>query len=313
MTKWNESAAAAKWIPELEAAEDRHGIPRGILARQCYQESRFNPLARNPSGAVGLMQLIPKYFPGAGRDPLADIETAAKYLSQLHKGFADWQLSLAAYDWGPGNVRAALAANRNFSTWPNETQNYVSQIINDVPVEGSLCKTQIQTAPAGAPQTPPSVGASSVGPSAKSWWQSVTKYFTRASSQNSQAQLPPSALPQPGTSSQTAGAGKWMSRAEFDRLSTGVVSMSTPNPFLTAAAPELIAVLQAILAFNTNIGPDPTKWRLTVGPALTVLAGTAGLQLPQLAAAEAGAVQAQFNSTVSGWISKLQSSATPKA
>ena len=81
--------------------------------------------------------------------------------------------------------------------------------------------------------------------------------------------------------------------------------MSTPNPLVTAASPELIAVLKAILQFNANIGADPAQWPLKVPGAFTVLLGTVQLQLPALAAAEAGALQADVNSKVEGWIAKL--------
>jgi hypothetical protein len=85
--------------------------------------------------------------------------------------------------------------------------------------------------------------------------------------------------------------------------------VSTPYPIVTAATPELIAVLQAILTFNANIGPDPSKWPLTVPGALTVLLGTVQLQVPALATAEAGAIQAEVNAKVQAWISSLQAAA----
>ena len=82
--------------------------------------------------------------------------------------------------------------------------------------------------------------------------------------------------------------------------------MSTPNPILVAAEPSLIAILQALKAFNVNIGADPTKWPLTVPGAFTILVGTVQLQLPSVAAAEAGALQADVNSKIDGWSSALQ-------
>jgi hypothetical protein len=82
--------------------------------------------------------------------------------------------------------------------------------------------------------------------------------------------------------------------------------MSTPNPILVAAAPSLIAVLNAIKAFNLNIGADPTKWALTVPGALTILVGTVQLQLPEVAQAEAGLLQTDVNTKIDGWIASLQ-------
>lgn len=82
--------------------------------------------------------------------------------------------------------------------------------------------------------------------------------------------------------------------------------MSTPNPLLEAGKPALIAALQAVLQFNSNIGADPQQWALKVPGALTVLLGTLSLQLPVLAQAEAGALQADVNAKITALISKLQ-------
>lgn len=89
--------------------------------------------------------------------------------------------------------------------------------------------------------------------------------------------------------------------------------MSAPNPFLGAAAPELIVVLKAVQQFIANIGPDPAKWPLTVPGALTVLIGTAQLQVPALVAAEEGVLASSANATIAGWISKLQAAVPPAA
>ncbi len=82
--------------------------------------------------------------------------------------------------------------------------------------------------------------------------------------------------------------------------------MSAPTPLLTAAAPELIAALTAIKTFNANIGADPTKWALTVPPALVILLGTVQLQVPALVSAESATIQADINTKVDGWIAQLQ-------
>ena len=82
--------------------------------------------------------------------------------------------------------------------------------------------------------------------------------------------------------------------------------MSNPNPVLVAAAPSLIAVLQAVQQFNINIGADPTKWPITVPGALTILLGTIQLQLPAVASAEATALQADVNGKIGGWITTLK-------
>ena len=49
----------AQIIGLLRAAESKYGIPPGLLVRQAWQESRFNPNAISPAGAKGLMQFMP--------------------------------------------------------------------------------------------------------------------------------------------------------------------------------------------------------------------------------------------------------------
>lgn len=89
--------------------------------------------------------------------------------------------------------------------------------------------------------------------------------------------------------------------------------MSTPNPVLVAAAPSLIAALQAIQQFETDIGPNPTQWVLTLGPAKLKLLGALGLLLPGLEQSEVSALGTIINTTTSGWITKLQALSKPAA
>ena len=132
-----------KYLPLLNAAERRYGIPRDLLARQAYQESRFrediiNGTTRSPAGAVGIMQIIPKWHPSldpgdaaaderAALDPARAIDYAARYLASLQRQFGSWSLALAAYNAGPGNV-----SKYNGIPPFAETRNYVAQILGDV-------------------------------------------------------------------------------------------------------------------------------------------------------------------------------------
>jgi soluble lytic murein transglycosylase-like protein len=129
------------YLPALNAVEEQFGIPHDLLARIAYQECSFRPevisgAVKSPAGAVGMMQLMPQFFPGAGVDWHADILTAATYLSQLHRQFLDWQLAVAAYNWGPGNVEHY--ENGEIHSLPQETENYVSDVFTDVPMDGAL-------------------------------------------------------------------------------------------------------------------------------------------------------------------------------
>lgn len=84
------------------------------------------------------------------------------------------------------------------------------------------------------------------------------------------------------------------------------MSTPAPNPVLTAAAPSLIAAIQAIQQFFTTIGTDPQQWAAKLLPAQTVLLGQLGLQLPALAQAEVGAGFAAADNLMNGWIAKLK-------
>lgn len=140
--QWKESLNAKKYLPLFVEVENRYGIPRDLLARVGYQESRFRDdiitgKVTSPAGAQGIMQIVPRWHPGINPlDPVESINYAGNYLAQLKRQFGSWKLALAAYNWGPGNL------SQNYSTyginapdtWPMETRNYVAQITADVPV-----------------------------------------------------------------------------------------------------------------------------------------------------------------------------------
>lgn len=124
------------WMPALNDAEARHKLPHNLLARIAYQESHFRSdiitgRVKSPVGAIGMMQLMPQFFPQAGVSVLADIETAADLLASLYRRFHDWQTAAAAYNFGGGNVEKVLKGER---VLPLETKNYVAQVFADVPV-----------------------------------------------------------------------------------------------------------------------------------------------------------------------------------
>lgn len=137
LAMWKSTKNAEKYLPALRAAEIRYGLPTDLLARMAYQESRFrddivNGAVRSTVGAVGLMQIVPKYHPTVNPlDVNAAIEYAAKFVRDLHQRFGSWKLAVAAYNAGPGNV----TKYNGVPPFP-ETQQYVSQIFADLP--GSL-------------------------------------------------------------------------------------------------------------------------------------------------------------------------------
>jgi hypothetical protein len=295
MTSWRDGSLAARWLPVLNTYEIAASIPYDLLARQCYEESHFNPAAVNPkSGAIGLMQLLPQDFPGAGKDPVKDIGIGGAYLKKLYGDFGkDWQLALAAYDFGPGNMRKWRQDGGTFATLPKETRDYVSQIIEDVPVEGALCKVQSPTSPLpGFLAAPSSAATPSVAPS-PSLWSRLSSPFTPKASTTTVSPSP-SVLSAP------------LLPVILSPIVKTEVSMSSPNPFQAAAAPALIAVLQALQAFLVNMGTDPLQLAVKFPGALQVFLGTVEMQLPAVATAELGAVQTAANAKIAALIAELQ-------
>lgn len=139
---WLTSDNASTYVPYINSVESDLGIPQNLLARIAYEESHFRTdivtgATKSSAGAVGLMQLEPSSFPGknVGANWQADVQWAGAYLVQLFDQFQDWQVAVAAYNDGPGNIDAYLAGSRSL---PLETQQYVADVIGDVPLAGSL-------------------------------------------------------------------------------------------------------------------------------------------------------------------------------
>lgn len=118
----------------LDAAADRHTVPRGLARGVAWTESRGNPLAQSPKGAIGVMQLMPKTAAALGvvdaHDPAQNIEGGVRYLGQLLKQHKfDVSKALAAYNWGTGNVSL-------HATWPASVVTYVQNVLDRAAVEG---------------------------------------------------------------------------------------------------------------------------------------------------------------------------------
>lgn len=137
-------AGAAPYATQFTAAEQKYGLPAGLLANIAHQESNFNPNAKSSAGAVGLMQLEPKFFKGAGQDVGKDIDMAAAELSRLYninrKLFGEraaLQVALADYNAGQGIVSGVIMGDqvdRNGKPYAlkPETLNYVPSVMSGV-------------------------------------------------------------------------------------------------------------------------------------------------------------------------------------
>ena len=129
----------------IEEVEKR-GMPTE-LALLPFVESAFNPQAMSTAKASGMWQFVPatgrdfalkqNIFRDDRRDVLASTRAALDYLGRLHKMFGgDWQLALAAYNWGQGNVQKAIARNQKAGLptdydnlkMPDETRYYLPKL-----------------------------------------------------------------------------------------------------------------------------------------------------------------------------------------
>jgi membrane-bound lytic murein transglycosylase D len=108
-------------------------------------ESGLNPRIISYASAGGLWQ----FMPATGRelglrqdshvderfDPYRATEAACKYLRQLYRMFGDWEMALAAYNTGPGNVKRAMRRSGEDTFWgiyeylPHQTRMYVPQFV----------------------------------------------------------------------------------------------------------------------------------------------------------------------------------------
>jgi len=129
-------AERKKYGPLLDIAAQRFGIPAALLRGVAYVESRWNPTAGSNKGAVGILQLMPGTATSLGvtdrTDPVQNINGGAKFLAQLYKKAGAWDVALAAYNWGPGNVFGSdtKMPRLYLSQWPASTQQYVREILD---------------------------------------------------------------------------------------------------------------------------------------------------------------------------------------
>ena len=131
--------------PLIEQALDVHGVPNELKYLPVV-ESALNPVAMSRVGATGLWQFM--YSTGKlyglkqnslvddRRDPVKSTWAAAKYLRALYDRFGDWELAIAAYNCGSGNVNMAIyRSGGKTAFWdiywylPRETRGYLPAFI----------------------------------------------------------------------------------------------------------------------------------------------------------------------------------------
>lgn len=114
----------------IRLAAATYGVEEALLRAIIHVESRFNPRARSPRGALGLMQLMPatasRYGVVDRRDPAQNIDGGTRHLKHLLATFkGNVRLALAAYNAG----EAAVTRYGNRVPPFAETQAYVPAVL----------------------------------------------------------------------------------------------------------------------------------------------------------------------------------------
>lgn len=139
------SASRNAYDSYIRASAARHGVDPALMKAMMHTESAFNPNARSPVGAQGLMQLMPatarRFNVSNAWNPAENIEGSAKYIAWLMKRFNNnVEFAVAGYNAGEGNVD-------KYNGIPpfKETRNYVQRVMsryhslykNDAGIAGS--------------------------------------------------------------------------------------------------------------------------------------------------------------------------------
>lgn len=164
---------AELYFPLFEEHLDRHAIPLE-MKYLAVVESALNPAARSRAGAVGLWQfMLPTgrmyglhadSYVDERHDVYKSTEAACRYLKYLHSIYGDWELALAAYNCGPGNVNKAIRRSggeknywKIYDHLPRETRGYVPAFIavnylfnhfadhNLYPIAPTYCAYEVDT------------------------------------------------------------------------------------------------------------------------------------------------------------------------
>lgn len=136
---------AQVYFPLFEQTLDKYDMPYE-LKYLAIVESALNPEARSRVGAVGLWQFM--YATGKmyglritsyedeRMNPYKATDAACRFLTALYERYGDWNLALAAYNAGPGNVNKAIRRSGGKKDYwairpylPRETRSYVPAFI----------------------------------------------------------------------------------------------------------------------------------------------------------------------------------------
>ena len=133
------------YMPMIEDEIDRLGLPQELKYLPII-ESAMNPKAKSRAGAKGLWQFMfstgklyglkSNNYIDDRFDPLKSTRAALTYLNDLYEMFGNWELAIAAYNCGPGNVKKAIRRSggktdfwKIYRWLPRETRGYLPGFI----------------------------------------------------------------------------------------------------------------------------------------------------------------------------------------
>lgn len=132
------------YMPIFQETFDRYDMPEELKAMAII-ESAMNPLAVSRVGAKGMWQFMYQTakiyglhidsFVDERLDPVKSADAAARYLKDAYEIFGDWNLAIASYNCGAGNVNKAIRRSGSRKFWdiwpflPRETRGYVPAFV----------------------------------------------------------------------------------------------------------------------------------------------------------------------------------------
>ena len=132
------------YMPIFQEIFNKYEIPEELRAMAVI-ESAMNPLAVSRVGAKGMWQFMYQTakiyglhidsFVDERLDPVKSADAAARYLKDAYEIFGDWNLAIASYNCGAGNVKKAIRRSGSRAFWdiwpflPRETRGYVPAFV----------------------------------------------------------------------------------------------------------------------------------------------------------------------------------------
>lgn len=133
------------YMPKFQEILNRYNLPEELMAMAVI-ESALNPLAVSRAGAKGMWQFMYSTakiyglhidsFVDERLDPFKSAEAAARYLEDSYEIFGDWNLAIASYNCGAGNVNKAIRRSGGkrafwdiYPYLPRETRGYVPAFV----------------------------------------------------------------------------------------------------------------------------------------------------------------------------------------